>query len=213
MTVQLNITRILLAIALAYILFREMCGTGKSGPCPEIVKETIDTQRIYRQWASEWMKPKPDTIIIRQQAPKPNPDTIYQVSEVYIIEPVDTAAIVQDYQAQVVYHDTSAITDSTGMRYGTAHVYDTVSENRIQARQWRFDLALPYITKTVTVETPPINSLYLGVDGMFGRGAIGGSIDGTLLNKKGQIYTVGAGRFAGHEFIKVGTKQRLLFWK
>lgn len=208
-----KIKTIALFVLLLYIFFQHFCGKGTQ-PCPEIVQETIDTQRLYRQWASAWSKPNPDTIILPgKRMPAPQPDTIYVPGEPYVIvEPVDTAAILQDYYAKVVYKDSSAITDSTELNYGTAYVSDTVSQNRIQARQWSFKLSLPVITKTVTVSEKPRVEVYAGGNAMFApTGAIGGKFSLTIKDKKDQQYEFGGGRFAGHWFGEIGTKFKLSF--
>jgi hypothetical protein len=210
MTSQLNITRILLIAALIYIIWQQACG-GKSSACPEVVSVKTDTQMLYRSWTAEWTKPDPDTIIITKV--KWNRDTIIERWEYPVYKPVvvDTAAILQDYFAQVIYRDSSAITDSTGATYGTAFVNDTLSQNRIQARQWRFNLAIPIVTVTKTVEAKPRTQLYVGFNAMFGQTAVGGNVNLTLKTKKDQMFTAGAGLFGQQFYGEFGTKFKLSF--
>jgi hypothetical protein len=176
MTVERNIYRVILALAICYILFLQMC--NRPAPCPgqEVKSVTVDTSYIIEQFKSAWQKPKPDTII--RQGKAPESVTIYQDGPpTFVMKEVDTAAILQDYFAKVYYRDTMQT------QYGTFTVEDTISENRIKARRWATNFTIPTITKTVTQVVMPRNQLYAGFSGLFGQTSIGAEINFTLKTK------------------------------
>lgn len=61
--------------------------------------------------------------------------------------PIDTLALLKDYFAKVIYHDTVWI-DS----FGFVSFHDTITKNRIAARQKEKNYKIPTITKTITKE-------------------------------------------------------------
>jgi hypothetical protein len=193
---------ILLILALGYIFFLQMCGTGKPCPGQEVKSVVIDTGYIIDQFKSTWQKPKPDTIILPGK--KPKPEIIYQDGPpTYIMKDVDTAAILQDYFAKVYYRD------SLQTQYGTIIVEDTISQNRIQARRWQTNFIIPVVTKTITLAEKKRNQLYAGFSGLFGQTSIGAEINLSLKNKKDQVYEVGTGLFGQQPYIRLGTKFKL----
>lgn len=204
MTIERNIYRILLAGAIIYILFLQMCGTNPSCLDQPVASVKVDTSYIVEQFKSKWQKPKPDTVI--RQAKVPKPEIIYRDNPpIVVVEPVDTAAILQDYFAKVFYRD------SLQTNYGPVVIEDTISQNRIQARRWLTIFSIPTVTKTVTVVTKPRNQLYAGFSGLFGQVNIGAEINITLKNKKDQQFEVGAGLFGTQWYGRVGTKFKLSF--
>jgi hypothetical protein len=205
MTIERNIYRIVLLIAIGYILFLQMC--SKPGGCPDQVKSVkIDTGYIIEKFKSTWQKPKPDTIIRIGKNPKPK--IIFQDGPATIImKDVDTAAILQDYFSKVYY------LDSLKTQYGFITVEDTISQNRIQARRWHTNFSIPTITKTITQSAKPRNQVYGGFSGLFGQQNIGAEINLTLKNKKDQQYEIGAGLFGSQPYGRIGTKFKLSFKK
>lgn len=202
MTIERNIYRIILALAIGYILFLQMC--NRPGPCPEqeVLSVKVDTGYIIDQFKSAWQKPKPDTVIMPGK--KPQPEIIYQDGPpTYIMNDVDTAAILQDYFAKVYYRD------SLATEYGTITIEDTISLNRIQARRWQTNFIIPVVTKTITQSAKPRNQVYAGFSGLFGQTNIGAEINLSLKNKKDQVYEIGAGLFGPQPYVRIGTKFKL----
>ena len=200
MTIERNIYRIILAAALCYILFLQMC--NRPDPCPDqrVKSVKVDTGYIIEQFKSTWQKPVPDTIILPGR--KPKPDTVY-TDPLVIVEPVDTTAILQDYFARVYYRD------SLQTQYGTISVEDTISQNRIQARRWATNFTIPTVTKTITLAQPQRNQVYAGFSGLFSPTAIGAEINLSLKTKRDQVYEGGFGVFGTGWYGRVGTKFKL----
>lgn len=202
MNLERNIYRIILAAALIYILFLQMC--NQPAPCPEqtVKAVKVDTGFIIEQFKSTWQKPKPDTII--RQAKAPAPQIVYQDGPpTYIMQDVDTAAILQDYFARVYYRDTLTT------QYGAVTLEDTISQNRIQARRWATNFTIPTITKTVTVAADSSNQVYFGFSALSGRSAIGAELNFTLKTKNDKQYEVGVGLFGNQPYGRIGTKFKL----
>lgn len=204
MTIERNIYRIILAAAVGYILFLQMC--NRPEPCTDLQVKSVkvDTGKIIEQFKSAWQKPTPDTII--KPGKPPAPEKIYvERDPLIIVEPVDTTAILQDYFARAFYRDTLLT------QYGTVAIEDTISQNRIQARRWATNFTIPTITKTVTLEAKPRSQLYAGFSGLFGQQAIGAEINLSLKTKRDQFYEAGAGLFGANWYGHVGTKFKLHF--
>ncbi len=72
-------------------------------------------------------------------------DTIYKTEHIEI----DTAAILADYFKEFYYSDT-IINDSTALII----IYDTVSKNRISARQWLYQNRRPTVINNFSVAIP-----------------------------------------------------------
>lgn len=204
MTTERNIYRILLAGAIVYILFLQMCGTKPACPDQQVATVQVDTGFIVEHSQIPWEKPKPDTIILPGKQVLWQGD-LYNQDTVFFVELVDTAAILQDYFAKVYYQD------SMRTQYGTIVVEDTISQNRIQARRWATNFKIPTITKTVTVAEKSRNQIYAGFSGLFGQLDLGAEINLTLKTKKDQQYEVGAGLFGRQWYGRVGTKFKLSF--
>lgn len=196
----------LLAAAIVYILFYQMCGNHGKCPDQEVKSVKVDTGYIIEKFKSTWQKPKPDTIILPGK--KPKPEIVYQDGPpTVIMKDVDTAAILQDYFAKVYY------SDSLQTQYGTITVEDTISQNRIQARRWLTNFTIPVVTKTITQSVKQRNQMYAGFSGLFGQQNIGAEINLSLKNKKDQVYEIGAGLFGNQPYGRIGTKFKLSFKK
>ena len=201
-----NFKTLLILVLFGIILFMRFC-SGKKAPCPEVVKQTIDTAYLHKQWASEWKKPNPDTVIYQVPARRPAPVVIYRDTDpVTVVEPVDTAAILQDYYSKVVYRDTA------GTEYGDIMVEDTISQNRIQARKWSTNFTIPVVTKTVTL-VEKRNQLYAGF-GLLGNDhdlISGARVSLTLKNKRDQQYEVSGLLIGGQWHVGLDTKFKISF--
>jgi hypothetical protein len=194
----------LLAGAIVYILFEQMCGNRGNCPDQPVKSVKVDTSYIIDQFRSTWQKPKPDTIILPGK--KPKPEIIYQDGPpTFVMNDVDTAAILQDYFAKVYY------SDSLQTEYGTVTVEDTITENRIQVRRWATNFKIPTITKTITQSVKPRNQLYAGFSGLFGQTNIGAEINLSFKNKRDQVYEIGTGLFGNQPYGRIGTKFKLSF--
>lgn len=77
-------------------------------------------------------------------------------------KPIDTMALLKDYFAKVVYHDTVWI-DS----FGFVAFHDTISKNRIKARQKEKNYSIPSITKTINKEIHHYHSQERQLNGGF----------------------------------------------
>jgi hypothetical protein len=203
MTNERNIYRVVLAIAVFYILFLKMC--GPDGNCPDNIKSvSVDTSYIIDQFRSAWQKPTPDTIIIYSK--RLLPKVIYRGrAPIVMMEHVDTALLLQDYFSKAYYRD------SLQTQYGSVFVEDTVSQNRIQARRWQTNFSIPVITKTITDSIKPTNQVYIGFSGLLGQPYVGGEFNLTLKNKRDQQYEIGAGLFGNKIYYKIGTKLKFSF--
>lgn len=201
MTIERNLYRILLAGAICYILFLQMCNTGPSCPDQVVKSVKIDTAFIIEQFKSTWQMPKPDTVI--KPGTVPAPLVFYLDTGSRVIQPVDTAAILQDYFTKVFYRDTMQT------QYGAITVEDTISQNRIQARRWATNFTIPTITKTVTVVEKQRNQLYIGFSALMGQRDIGAELNLSLKTQKDQQYEAGAGLYGTQWYGRVGTKFKL----
>jgi hypothetical protein len=169
----------------------------------------IDTVFVKVKDSSGWYRPNITTIEPgRIPANKPKPESVDSFPT-FEEEPffVDTAAILKDYYSKVFYSDT------TKTRYGNVIIKDTVTENRISARQVITDFNIPVITKTVT--QPKRTQVYIGmnVQGMPTSPitAFGPSI--MLKTKQDKVIELGA-LTAGHYWMyQASLKFKLSFKK
>lgn len=141
-----NLFKVVLVVAAIFFLWQWRCNSGSD----EIVK--IDT--VWKQVKRETVYvPKPDTIIYEKTKINTKTilafDTLYVTEEKIIAQKVDTAAILKDYNAKVVYKDTIGIKDAKGNSYGNVYLNDTITKNRISSRSFIYDLKFPEVTKTV----------------------------------------------------------------
>lgn len=144
----------IISVLLIFIWWQHSC--NKPAPCPpvpEIVK--IDTV---------WKAVRDTTYITRPGVVKTVPgklDTVWITEFEY--KKVDTGAILKDYFATRIYHDSLKLKgDSSGLVYGTIYVTDTIHRNELQAHGWTVNLKLPVIEKTVQLPVKPSNAFYGG---------------------------------------------------
>jgi hypothetical protein len=145
------------AVILVLLLFRA-CKQGCKvmfGPKPN------DTIRIERD--TVYAPVKKDTVYVPQPYKKIqyvdrwNSTTLEKFDTV--INPVDTAAILADYNSTYLYSDTHSV------KHGNVVISDTVTKNRIAGRGLKVDLTIPEVTNTITVREEPRGQLYLGLGG------------------------------------------------
>lgn len=179
MTLERNMYRIVIGLLIVYILYHQGC---VDKPCPEPVTiNTVERDTVFR----------PVVEFVKQYVPKPvsvvRVDTFIEYDKLYIVDPVDTAALLHDYFAHVHYADTAAI------KYGKLIVKDTISKNRIVGRSILADLNIPTVKETVTVQPKKKLQLYAGITVVGNQQTF---IDGfggflTLKTKSDQLYQIG----------------------
>ena len=98
--------------------------------------------------------------IVKTKRGKDIPFEIYKVIEDTII---DTITIIKDYSTIKVYSDT--ITQDSNKFYIT----DTISQNKIQARLFKAEIAYKTIFQTNTIYQQEKNAIYLGFLGDLRR--------------------------------------------
>jgi hypothetical protein len=104
---------------------------------------------------------------------------------------VDTAALLADYFAKVVYKDTLRLPDSLG----TIALIDTISKNKIQGRFWDAKVKERLVKETMIVKEPAKAQLYYGINAGFDKkdyvSAVGAGV--ILKTKKDKLYQVNIG--------------------
>lgn len=130
----------------------------------------------------------------------------------YEVRPVDTAAILKDYLAKVVYIDSQAV------EHGTVYITDTVTQNRIAARHIRAAFTIPEVTKTVTITEPAKRrtQLYAGINFQGTKADLLTGFGPSLMlkTKQDRVIEVGAlyGR-SGEITYQAGLKFKISFTK
>lgn len=116
-------------------------------------------------------------------------ETIY-IPGITIIEPVDTAKILADYFAKRIYNDT-IIMDSLGY----IAIRDTISKNRIAARQHTKNYRIPKVTTTIEKTIHHYEVAQRKLYGGFLVDVTNIGAYGTLSyeNKKNQVFHFGIG--------------------
>jgi hypothetical protein len=146
----------------------------------EVIKHTIDTVEVEKV----------------KVVTKRGEDIVHEVIDVDTLVlkelvNVDTAALLKDYLAKVVYKDT--LTLDGGL--GTIALTDTISKNRILGRTWDAKVKERTIKEELIVKEPARNQLYYGLNAGFNKedyvSAIGAGV--ILKTKKDKIYQLGLG--------------------
>ena len=146
----------------------------------EVLKHTIDTIEVEKT-----------KIVTKKGA-----DIIHEVIDVDTLVlkelvNVDTAALLKDYLAKVVYKDT--LTLDGGL--GTIALTDTITKNRILGRTWDAKVKERIIKEELIVKETAKTQLYYGLNAGFNRedyvSAVGAGL--ILKTKKDKIYQFGLG--------------------
>lgn len=137
------------------------------------------------------------------------PELIYVdvIDTVLINTKVDTAAILIDYYSKYVYQD---VLDLDTL--GSVTIIDTVSQNKIQSRQFTSDIIIP--TKTIT------NTTYINNKGFYYGVGLGinqqmlHSVSGEVLykTKRNTIYGVGLGLGRDNQLLSPVVSGKV-YWK
>ncbi len=146
----------------------------------EVIKHTIDTVEVEKV----------------KVVTKKGKDIVHEVIDVDTLVlkelvNVDSAAILKDYLAKIVYKDT--LTLDGGL--GTIALTDTITKNRILGRTWDAKVKERIIKEELIVKEPAKAQLYYGLNAGFNKedyvSAIGAGV--ILKTKKDKIYQLGLG--------------------
>jgi len=146
----------------------------------EVLKHTIDTVEVEKV----------------KVVTKKGKDIVHEVIDVDTLVlkelvNVDTAALLKDYLAKVIYKDT--LTLDGGL--GTIALTDTITKNRILGRTWDAKVKERIIKEELIVKEPARNQVYYGFNGGFNKADVVSHVGaGVILKtKKDKIYQLGAG--------------------
>ena len=141
----------------------------------EVLKHTIDTVEVEKV----------------KVVTKKGKDIVHEVIDVDTLVlkelvNVDTAALLKDYLAKVVYKDT--LTLDGGL--GTIALTDTITKNRILGRTWDAKVKERIIKEELIVKEPARNQIYYGLNGGFNKADVVSSVGAGLMlkTKKDKIY-------------------------
>jgi hypothetical protein len=146
----------------------------------EVLKHTIDTIEVEKV----------------KVVTKKGEDIVHEVIDVDTLVlkelvNVDSAAILRDYLAKVVYKDTLVLDGGLG----TIALTDTITKNRILGRTWDAKVKERIIKEEMIVKEPARNQVYYGLNAGFNKedyvSAIGAGV--ILKTKKDKIYQLGIG--------------------
>lgn len=136
-----NIIIIVLLFLIGGVVMNMCSGGGGT-----VIKTEVDTVYVHK------------TKLVEKYVPKVEKEYVYKTDTLYIKDstivgrpftPEDTLAIVDEYFKKRIYNDT-LVTE-----YGDVIVEDTLWQNRIHARSWRYDFRIPEVTIKKTVEFKP----------------------------------------------------------
>lgn len=158
----------------------------------EVIKHEIDTVDIVK------------TKVVTKQG-----KDIYHDTTIFVQVPmnVDTLEIIKAYFAKNVFKDTLRLPDSLG--YVT--VQDTISQNKIAARQYFASVKQRTIKETTIVKELPKTKIFWGVGAGFDKPDFIHHVDVNLLinTKCDRLYNIGA----GVDINKVPFINASIYWK
>jgi hypothetical protein len=146
----------------------------------EVLKHTIDTIEVEKI----------------KTVTKKGKDIVHEVIDVDTLVlkelvNVDSAAILRDYLAKVVYKDTLVLDGGLG----TIALTDTITKNRILGRTWDAKVKERIIKEEMIVKEPARNQVYYGLNAGFNKedyvSAVGAGL--ILKTKKDKIYNFNIG--------------------
>jgi hypothetical protein len=185
----LNFKNIAIAALIIYVLLQWFNPGGVmpggrtiriDGKKYEVLKHTIDTIEVEKV----------------KVVTKKGKDIVHEVIDVDTLVlkelvNVDSAAILRDYLAKVVYKDTLVLDGGLG----TISLTDTIMKNRILGRTWDAKVKERIIKEEMIVKEPARNQVYYGLNAGFNKedyvSAIGAGM--ILKTKKDKIYQLGIG--------------------
>jgi len=146
----------------------------------EVIKHTIDTVEVEKV----------------KVVTKKGKDIVHEVIDVDTLVlkemvNVDSAAILKDYLAKIVYKDTLVLDGGLG----TIALTDTITKNRILGRTWDAKVKERTIKEELIVKEPAKTQLYYGLNAGFNKedyvSAVGAGL--ILKTKKDKIYNLNIG--------------------
>jgi hypothetical protein len=186
---QLTFKNIAIAALIIYILLQWFNPGGVmpggrtiriDGKKYEVIKHTIDTVEVEK------------TKVVT----KKGEDIIHEIIDVDTLVlkemvNVDSAAILKDYLAKVIYKDTLFLPDSLG----TVALTDTITKNRILGRTFDAKVKQREIKETLIVKEPAKNQVYYGLNGGFNKADVVSHVGAGLMlkTKKDKLYQFGVG--------------------
>ncbi len=184
----LNLKNIAIAVLIAIILLEYFNPGGKmpgrtvriDGQKYEVIKHEIDTVEVEKV-----------KVVTKKGA-----DIVHEVIDVDTLVlkelvNVDSAAILKDYLAKVIYNDTLRLPDSLG----TIALVDTIHKNRILGRTFDAKVKQREIKETLIVKELPKTQVFYGFTGGFNKADVVSNVGAGLLvkTKKDKIYNLGIG--------------------
>lgn len=186
---QLTFKNIAIAALIIYILLQWFNPGGVmpggrtiriDGKKYEVIKHTIDTFEVEKV----------------KVVTKKGKDIVHKVIDVDTLVlkeliNVDSAAILKDYLAKVIYNDTLVLDGGLG----TIALTDTITKNKILGRTWDAKVKERIIKEEMIVKEPARNQLYYGLNGGFNKADVVSHVGAGLLlkTKKDKIYQFGVG--------------------
>ncbi len=146
----------------------------------EVIKHTIDTVEVEKI----------------KTVTKKGKDIVHEVIDVDTLVlkelvNVDSAAILKDYLAKIIYKDTLVLDGGLG----TIALTDTITKNRILGRTWDAKVKERTIKEELIVKEPAKAQLYYGLNAGFNKedyvSAVGAGV--ILKTKKDKLYQLGIG--------------------
>jgi len=120
-------------------------------------------------------------------------ETVYLDSIVYVptLVQVDTAEILKDFYAKILFNDTIKLNNNQGFVY----LSDSISKNNIVSRKWSATIK-PKIVREPAPEPPKVrNQVYIGLNGALSEKDFVNSLGTSILfkTKDDKIFQVGVG--------------------
>lgn len=182
----LNIKNIAIAVLIAIILLEYFNPGGKmpgrtiriDGKRYEVIKHEIDTIEVEKT-----------KVVTKKGA-----DIVHEVIEhdttIKLVD-VDTAALLKDYLAKVIYKDTLHLPEGLG----TIALTDTITKNRILGRTFDAKVKQREIKETTIVKELPKTKIFYGFEGGFNKADVVSNIGaGLMINTKSdKLYHIGLG--------------------
>ena len=182
----LNLKNIAIAVLVIIVLLEYFNPGGKmpgrtvriDGKKYEVIKHEIDTIEVEK------------TKIVTKKGADIVHEVIAHDTTIKLVD-VDTAALLHDYLAKVIYKDTLHLPEGLG----TIALTDTITKNRILGRTFDAKVKQREIKETLIVKELPKTKVFYGFEGGFNKTDVVSHIGmGLILNTKSdKIYNLGIG--------------------
>ena len=155
-----NLKNIAIAVLIIIILLEYFNPGGKmpgrtiriEGKKYEVIKHEIDTVDVIK------------TKVVTKKGADIIHEVIQHDTTIKLID-VDTAALLKDYLAKVIYKDTLRLPDSLGI----VALTDTITKNRILGRTFDAKVKQREIKETLIVKELPKTKIFVGFEGGFNK--------------------------------------------